>query len=116
AGPILAAINGALGGVQIGIVSSNKPKPIPTFATGGYTQSLGFADQTGHQVAGIVHANEYVVPSNVLNSRTGRQLVDVLEAMRTNMATFNNGGFTTDAIPNVVPSSATNEAFIALAN
>lgn len=116
AGPILAAINGALGGVQIGIVSSNKPKPIPTFASGGYTQSLGFADSTGHNVAGVVHANEYVVPSNVLNSKTGQRLVDVLEAMRTNMGGFASGGFTSEAVPDVVPSVDTNEAFIALAN
>lgn len=105
-GIALAAIVGGLGAVQIGVVGANKPKPIPTFASGGYTNGLGFTDNTGHQVAGVVHANEYVIPSSILSTNEGKSIASMLEAMRLNMPSFATGGFTTDALPDVVPNSS----------
>lgn len=58
-GTVFAAIIAALGAVQLGIVASQQP---PSYATGGRTQGLGFRDSSGHEVAGVVHANEYVIP------------------------------------------------------
>lgn len=58
-GTAFAAIIAALGAVQLGIVASQQP---PSYATGGRTQGLGFRDSSGHEVAGVVHANEYVIP------------------------------------------------------
>ncbi len=90
---VLAAITGALGAVEIGVIAANKPKPIPppTFAQGGFTKGLGLKDNTGYQVAGVVHENEYVVPEHVLFSDVGAKLVNALEAMR--KGSFASGGF-----------------------
>ena len=55
------------------------------FATGGYT---GQGEK--YDVAGIVHKNEYVVPSEIVASPKGRSLISKLEAMRLGYA---DGGF-----------------------
>ena len=70
-----------------------------TFADGGYTGGgFGSPDSTGHRVAGVVHANEYVVPKRVLDNPVGAALVRRLEGMRKPTASvstgFVNGGFT----------------------
>lgn len=93
-GLVLAVITAALAAIQTGIVISNAPKPIPTFASGGYTTGLGYTDSTGHQVAGVVHDSEYVVPKRVLQSDQGSSLVNSLEAMRLGLPSFDSGGFT----------------------
>lgn len=98
----LAAIVGALGAAQIGVIASNKPEPIPTFAKGGFTTGLGMVDSSGYQVAGVVHENEYVVPEKVLDTGMGSSLVAVLEAMRIGMPTFADGGFSG---PSLTPDS-----------
>ena len=59
AGSVFAAIVGAMGAVQLGIVAAQQP---PSYARGGYTKGLGFKDESGQEVAGIVHGDEYVVP------------------------------------------------------
>lgn len=89
----LAIAVGALGAIQTGVIAGNKPVPVPTFASGGYTSGLGYMDSTGHEVAGVVHANEYVVPDRIMNTAMGSSLVDSLEAMRLGMPSFADGGF-----------------------
>lgn len=59
------ALIAAMGAVQAGLVLQS---PLPGYAQGGYTSGLGYRDETGHEVAGTVHANEYVIPEYVLNS------------------------------------------------
>lgn len=103
---ILAAIVGALGTIEQGVILSNKPEPIPSLATGGFTKGIGFTDSSGYQVAGVVHENEYVVPERVLLSSEGSQLVSALEAMRKGMPSYASGGFSSDALPFVSPDSS----------
>ena len=74
-----------------------------SFAVGGFTGSgQGAPDSSGHKVAGVVHANEYVVPKKVLDSPQGAAMVGNLERMRLQTPTTNvsrgfiNGGFTSE--------------------
>ncbi len=95
---IAAAIVGTLGAIQINTIK-NQPLPDPNnYAQGGYTQGIGFKDHTGHEVAGTVHANEYVIPSYVMTSSDPAipQIMDYLESKRQNKnASFADGGYTT---------------------
>jgi len=53
---IMAALAGALGAVQIGVIASQQ------FAKGGFTgDGTGKRDNTGHIPVGIVHDNEFVL-------------------------------------------------------
>lgn len=79
AGSVFAAIVGALGAVQLGIVASQQP---PSYAKGGYTKGLGFKDESGQEVAGIVHGEEYVVPQWLKKDPEVAQVVEWLEAKR----------------------------------
>ncbi len=58
---------------------------VPSFYTGGFTGSgLGFDDAQGNQVAGIVHSNEYVVNSQLLQIPQFADMVGLMEAVRLN--------------------------------
>ena len=82
------------------ILEGEPPQPVisvASFSSGGYTGAGG-----RYQPAGIVHRDEYVVPSPVLNSTEGRSLVGRLESMRsgigrTGISGFADGGFTSSA-------------------
>lgn len=92
---VLAALVGAAGAIETGIIVKNKPKApagsgVKMLYEGGYT-----GDGDKYEPAGIVHRKEYVVPSEVLSSDQGSALVSTLENMRTTMKGFANGGFTT---------------------
>ena len=78
-GSVFAAIIGALGAVQLGIVASQQA---PSYAKGGYTKGLGFKDESGQEVAGIVHGEEYVVPQWLKKDPEVAQVVEWLEAKR----------------------------------
>lgn len=108
-----AAVAAAISAIQTGIVIANKPKPL-TYAQGGFTQGLGHVDSTGHEVAGVVHANEYVVPAKVLNSESGYRMVAALEAMRQGKPAFADGGLTTPTITGTETSSGTEALMAAL--
>lgn len=93
----LAIAVGVLGAAQTALISS---QPIPEeagFKDGGFT-SESVSDSTP---AGIVHANEYVVPADVLRSRQGAEMVAALEGMRLNQKGFQTGGLTTPPDPTV---------------
>ena len=91
AGTPLAAIVGAIGAVQLGIVAAQQP---PSYAKGGYTKGLGFTDETGHEVAGVVHGKEYVIPAMLLSDPQVARVTEWIEAKRTGKAqnTYAIGG------------------------
>ncbi len=96
------ALIGAMGALQAGLVLA---KPLPdknNYADGGYTQGIGYLDETGHEVAGTVHANEYVIPEFVMNS-TDPAIPQILEYVETKrkmkLGKFAEGGFTTTPPP-----------------
>lgn len=89
-GPIMAAVAGALGAVQIALIAKQ-----PTYATGGYT-----GDGDVNQPAGIVHAGEYVVPQKVVRNPAAASMIETLEGMR--LRGYADGGTVT--IPNIPTS------------
>jgi phage tail tape measure protein, TP901 family len=91
AGNALAAIVGAIGAVQLGIVAAQQP---PSYARGGYTKGLGFTDETGYEVAGVVHGKEYVTPEWLLADPQVARVTEWIEAKRTGKAqnTYATGG------------------------
>jgi hypothetical protein len=85
---INAGLIAGLAALQIGAISS---QPLPTFAQGGFTGAGSSGpDGTGHRVAGIVHANEYVAPAFVTRSPRAARALGELEGMR--MRGFAEGG------------------------
>lgn len=115
-GLVNAALVGALTGIQIKKIKET------TFAEGGFT-GKGLAtqrpDSTGHKPVGVVHANEYVVPKKVLQTREGSALVGRLEAMRkaripvskySDRGFYASGGATNSASHFTVNSNATLDA------
>lgn len=91
AGTPLAAIVGAIGAVQLGIVAAQQP---PSYARGGYTKGLGFTDETGYEVAGVVHGKEYVTPEWLLADPQVARVTEWIESKRTGKAqnTYATGG------------------------
>ena len=79
AGTFLAAIVAGIGAIQLGLVASQQP---PSYARGGRTKGLGFTDESGHEVAGVVHANEYVVPAWLRKDPEVARVEEWLEAKR----------------------------------
>ena len=74
AGPILAALIGASGAVQIATITANKPKP-PSFATGGIVQGNSYS---GDKVQANVNSGEMILNAQqqanlwkMANSATG---------------------------------------------
>ena len=96
AGTALAAIVGGIGAVQLGIVAAQQP---PSYAKGGYTKGLGFTDETGHEVAGVVHGKEYVIPAMLLADPQVARVTEWIEAKRTGKAqnTYATGGNVSEA-------------------
>lgn len=90
-GVALAAIVAAIGAAQLGIVAAQQP---PSYAKGGYTKGLGFTDETGHEVAGVVHGKEYVIPAMLLADPQVARVTEWIEAKRTGKAqnTYATGG------------------------
>lgn len=90
-GIALAAIVGAIGAAQLGIVAAQQP---PSYAKGGYTKGLGFTDETGQEVAGVVHGKEYVIPAMLLADPQVARVTEWIEAKRTGKAqnTYATGG------------------------
>ena len=90
-GIALAAIVAAIGAAQLGIVAAQQP---PSYAKGGYTKGLGFTDETGQEVAGVVHGKEYVIPAMLLSDPQVARVTEWIEAKRTGKAqnTYATGG------------------------
>ncbi|MGQ1944867.1 hypothetical protein ACT4RS_07485 [Ornithobacterium rhinotracheale] len=79
----LAAVVGALGAAQTAMIASQPLPPKQGYAKGGATIGLGFKDETGHEVAGVVHADEYVIPSWMRKQPEVAKVEQWLEAKRT---------------------------------
>lgn len=73
-GPILAAAT-----IIAGTANASR---IAGFAEGGFTGSGSHKDKSGHRVAGIVHANEYVVPEWQVKHPAYSSMVSSLEMGR----------------------------------
>ena len=98
------AIIAALGAAQTALVLS-PPLPDRGYAKGGFTSSLGYKDHTGEKIAGLVHADEYVVPKFILHSSDPAvpQVMSYLENKRKEkLGFFNQGGATSAAVEGVV--------------
>jgi hypothetical protein len=101
----MAALNG---GLQIAAVSSQK---MPEFSGGGFTKQ----DPNNLAPAGIVHANEYVIPAAGVKNPRLRPFLDTLEMARLNKSLptlnpsilqsvpakrFSSGGYTSQSSTN----------------
>lgn len=92
-GIALAAIVGALGAAQIAMIASQPLPPKQGYAQGGHTTGLGYTDESGEEVAGVVHKDEYVVPKWLKQDPVVANVIDWLEAKRTgNDTPFARGG------------------------
>ncbi len=87
----MAAIVGGIGALQTGLIMANKPQRGSYYA-GGDTKGLGYKDASGHEVAGVVHANEYVIPKWLLEDPVVANMKEFIEARRTGNLTANNSG------------------------
>ena len=107
-GVALAAIVAAIGAAQLGIVAAQQP---PSYAQGGYTKGLGFTDETGHEVAGVVHGKEYVIPAMLLSDPQVARVTEWIEAKRTGKAqnTYATGG-NVSAVPDEPSTLAKSES------
>ena len=86
----LAGIIGAMGAAQIALIAST-PLPDKGYAEGGYTTGIGYTDESGHEVAGVVHAGEYVVPQFVMQDPVVPYIIQYLEGKRTGQG-YADGG------------------------
>lgn len=113
AGTALAAIVGAIGAAQLGIVAAQQP---PSYAKGGYTKGLGFTDETGHEVAGVVHGREYVIPAMLLADPQVARVTEWIEAKRTGKSqnTYATGGEVQDTAQGSFTKSENQDAAISL--
>lgn len=83
-----------LGAVQVATIAAQKIPEVPPlvqYKKGGFTGS-GKDDE----VAGITHANEYVVPAKVTRKPEAQRHIEVLENMRTRG--YQDGGFVAPVI------------------
>ncbi len=97
AGTALAAVISALGAANTALVLS---QPLPSkagYKRGGFTKGIGIKDDAGDEVAGLVHAREYVVPEFVTEDPEVPAVLEWLEAKRTGkLRGFSEGGYTSD--------------------
>lgn len=115
---VFAAIVGALGAVQIGMIAKNKPKKPSGYFSGGYTKGSGNYDEYGRELAdGPVHADEYVTPSHLLKDPVIARMTEFIEARRRGLSPnlsrvddgYADGGFTR-AIPSGKNAPAENNS------
>lgn len=67
-----------------------------TFAKGGFTGRKGlYKDNTGQEVAGVVHAKEWVAPRHLVEDPETGPVISYLERVRKSKGGFADGGFTT---------------------
>ena len=89
-----------IGGAALTAVASIKSA---SFAGGGPTGSSGVSDpnEPGRKIVGVVHDNEYVIPTKVLKTTAGKSLAMKAEVMRNSFAI---GGFTSDFNDGGIPT------------
>lgn len=86
--PVLAAIAAAASAAQIAVIDSQK------FYRGGHTGSRAiYRDSEGHDVAGVVHVNEWVAPSDMVSDPHTGPVIRRLESIRQKRGGYADGGF-----------------------
>jgi len=86
AGEILAVLNAIAGAAQVAAIAA---APIPEFRKGGPTKN----SRSDNEVAGIVHANEYVISAPIVRSPRFKNTINELERARVT-GSYQSGGFT----------------------
>jgi len=86
AGQILAILAGISGALQ---VASILAQPIPQFRKGGFTST----SNDDSKIAGITHANEYVVSAPIVRSPKFKSVINEIETAR-KTGSYQSGGFT----------------------
>lgn len=89
---VLAGIVGAFGAAQTAMIAAQPLPPKNGYFEGGFTKGLGFLDEEGHEVAGVVHAGEYVVPKWLRADPAVANVLDWIEAKRTGGRGYFDGG------------------------
>ena len=87
---------------------------IQGFSGGGYTDMFGqgYKDGSGHEVAGVVHTNEYVVPEIVRRDPEVPQILDYLETKRKKkLGLYATGGDTANEYSSSGSGSASSSSF-----
>lgn len=84
---VLAAVVGAASAVGVATIVAQKIPPTSQFKEGGFTAK----SSSDSDAVGIVHANEYVVPANVVRSSEAQQHIAALEAQRSRG--YQTGGY-----------------------
>ena len=108
--PVLAAIVGAIGAIQLGVIAAQPLPEKQSYATGGFTGSgFGSADSTGLKPAGIVHQNEWVAPPWMLQQPRTAKVIDYLESIRQGKTTpMAEGGYSDSNFVNKSQDISTN--------
>jgi TP901 family phage tail tape measure protein len=89
--PALAVAAGIAGAAQTAVIAA---QPIPAFYAGGDTgKGIGLTDQYG-AVAGVVHANEYVVPEWMRGIPQVMAFERIMEGIRTSRGYAGGGNVT----------------------
>ncbi len=93
AGIPMAIAQGVATAAQIAVISSQEP---PEYYEGGFTKR----DASNRKVAGVVHANEYVIPQEGLKNPQIRAFANMIEVARQNrnLAAFNPSLFKISAM------------------
>ena len=117
AGAISAAIMASTGLIQLGNANAEREK-VKGFSVGGYT-----GPGPSNNVAGLVHKNEYVIPSKMLADSRIMQVVHSLESVRTGgsldysglnraiSSGFEQGGFTSTPSPSAPGTNKLDDKF-----
>lgn len=87
---------------------------IQGFSGGGYTDMFGqgYKDGSGHEVAGVVHTNEYVVPEIVRRDPEVPQILDYLETKRKKkLGLYATGGDTANEYSSSGASSTSSSSY-----
>jgi len=102
----LAIAVGAMGALQTALIAAQPLPPKTGYEAGGPTRSLGFRDETGKEVAGWVHANEYVIPEWLMQEPAVADVAGWLEAKRTKrLPGYADGGTAGNPPPSTVEPS-----------
>lgn len=111
-GIVLASLVGALGAVQVGIISSQPLPEKQSYATGGYTgNGYGQPDASGYRPAGIVHEGEYVTPKWMLQNPVVADTISWMESIRTGRAkepSYSSNGYSEGGLVNYTNSASAN--------
>lgn len=84
--PVIVPLIAALGAIQVGVIAAT---PIPEFKKGGFTST----SNDDSKIAGITHANEYVVSAPIVRSPKFKSVINEIETAR-KTGSYQSGGFT----------------------